>query len=213
MGSQQVVNTRRNRMAVAAVVTGICVATAGCGGIESMPLPRPGMSGSGGYLLNATFENALNLPAYAKVRVNGADVGSLESMRADDYVAITSLRIDNGVELPQGTTAELRSATPLGDVFVALHPPAAVAPGTPILRDGDSIGLESTASAATVESILSSAALLVNGGAIQNMTNIVNGLGRATGDQGDALSELIGQTNSTLHAFGKLSDRTTGRGT
>lgn len=202
--ARRAVAGRRNRVAIAALVAGVCVSTAGCGGIESMPLPRPGMTSGGGYLINATFDNALNLPAYAKVRVNGADIGSLESMRAENYEAITTLRIDDGVELPKGTTAELRSATPLGDVFVALHPPTDPAPGTPLLKDGDAIERKDTASAATVESILSSAALLVNGGAIQNMTNIVNGFGRATGDKGEALGNLISQTNQTL---GKLNAR------
>ena len=97
-----------------------------------------------------------------------------------------------------GSTAELRSATPLGDVFVALKPPTPLDPDAPLLKDGDTIGLESTTAAATVESVLSSAAILVNGGAVRNFTNIINGLGKATGDQGQAFGDLISKTNHTL---------------
>ncbi|MBX5488401.1 MAG: MCE family protein [Mycolicibacterium hassiacum] len=188
----------RFRRAVPALVAVGCLVT-GCAtnGLASLPLPAPGV-GSGGYRLTAEFTNALNLPANAKVKLAGADVGQVESMVAHNYLAVTTLRIMDGVQLPVGSTAELRSATPLGDVFVALKPPADVAPGTPMLRDGDVIGKDHTKAAATVESVLASAAILVNGGAVRNFTNIVNGLGKATGDEGKAFGHLIRKTNATL---------------
>ncbi|MBS9535688.1 MCE family protein [Mycobacterium sp. M1] len=198
--------TRRKRL-VAAAVTATLVAGTGSGcatsGLDSLPLPAPGV-GSGGYLITAVFANALNLPAHAKVKLAGADIGQLETMVARNYTAVTTLRIMDGARIPVGSTAELRSATPLGDVFVAVKPPVPLDPGAPLLKGGDTIGLDSTASAATVESVLSSAALLVNGGAVQNFTNIVNGAGKATGDQGKAFGNLINQSNELL---GKLNAR------
>jgi virulence factor Mce-like protein len=186
-------------------VVATALVTAGCAtnGLASLPLPAPGL-GSGGYSLNAVFSNALNLPMNAKVKLAGADVGQLESMVARNYTAVTRLRIRDGVQLPRGSTAELRTATPLGDVFVALKPPAAGNPGGPALKDGDTIGLDSTAAAATVESVLSSAAILVNGGAVRNFTNIINGFGKATGDQGQAFGDMIRKSNELL---GKLDSR------
>ncbi|OBF59969.1 mammalian cell entry protein [Mycobacterium sp. 852002-53434_SCH5985345] len=182
--------------------------TAGCAtnGLASLPLPAPGL-GSGGYSLNAVFSNALNLPMNAKVKLAGADVGQLESMVARNYTAVTRLRIRDGVRLPLGSTAELRTATPLGDVFVALKPPAADDPDGPLLKNGDTIGLDSTAAAATVESVLSSAAILVNGGAVRNFTNIINGFGKATGDQGQAFGDMIRKSNELLGRLDSRSDQ------
>ncbi|MGN6334908.1 MCE family protein [Mycobacterium sp.] len=182
--------------------------TAGCAtnGLASLPLPAPGL-GSGGYSLTAVFSNALNLPMNAKVKLAGADVGQLESMVARNYTAVTRLRIRDGVLLPRGSTAELRTATPLGDVFVALKPPADDPADTPLLRDGDTIGLDSTAAAATVESVLSSAAILVNGGAVRNFTNIINGFGKATGDQGQAFGDMIRKSNELLGTLDARSDQ------
>ncbi len=74
-----------------------------------------------------------------------------------------------------------------------------------MLRDGDTIGLGSTGAAATVESLLSSAAVLVNGGAVRNFTNIINGFGKATGDRGQALADLIRKSNRLI---GTLDART-----
>lgn len=117
--------------AMAAALSAVMV-SAGCAtnGLASLPLPAPGIGG-GGYLLNAVFSNALNLPAHAKVKLAGADVGQLEKMVARNYNAVTTLRIMDGVRIPVGSTAELRSATPLGDVFVAIKPPTPVDPNAP----------------------------------------------------------------------------------
>ena len=69
---------RRKAVVAGALATGLTLALSGCAsdGINSLPLPRPGVAG-GGYLLTAVFKDSLNLPAYAKVRLGGADVGSL----------------------------------------------------------------------------------------------------------------------------------------
>ena len=58
---------------------------------------------------------------------------------------------------------------------------AKVAADAPLLRDGDTIPIEMTAEAATVENLLTGAAVLVNGGAVQNLTDIINGAGKAAG--------------------------------
>lgn len=189
----------RSLRLVSAVAMTVCVVVSGCAtnGLADLPLPAPGV-GTGGYRITAVFSNALNLPANAKVKLAGADIGEMDSMVARNYTAVTTLRIMDGVQLPQGSTAELRSATPLGDVFIAIKPPSPVQPGAPLLKDGDIIDLDSTAAAATVESVLSSAAILVNGGAVRNFTNLINGMGKATGDQGQAFGNLIRKTNNTL---------------
>lgn len=189
----------RVRIRRAAAVAAVALTASGCAtsGLGSLPLPAPGI-GSGGYVITAIFANALNLPGHAKVKLAGADIGQLESMVARNYTAVTTLRIMDGARIPVGSTAELRSATPLGDVFVAIKPPVPADPHAALLQAGDTIGLESTAAAATVESVLSSAALLVNGGAVRNFTSIVNGAGKATGDQGKAFGNLISQSTDLM---------------
>lgn len=183
--------------------------SAGCAapGLDQVPLPAPSL-GDQSYTVTAKFKNALNLPDKAKVRVGGADVGEVESMRAEDYTAVVTLRVRQGVRLPVGSTAELRTATPLGDVFVSIKPPAD--PGDQVLTDGDTLGLDSTASAATVEDVLSSAAVLVNGGAVRNLTKVVNGFGKAAGGHGAILKDLVDQSNRALATLGNRSEQIRG---
>ena len=129
------------------MAVGTCLTASACasGGLASVPLPAPNSAkGGGGLSFTAIFTNALNLPDRAKVKLGGADIGEVTSMKARDYSAVVTMRIMGGLELPEGSTAELRSATPLGDVFLALKPPSPVDPNAPLLKDGDTIGLDST---------------------------------------------------------------------
>lgn len=209
MQGKIIVRTKPALTIISALIMSSCCAT---NGLASLPLPAPGLN-SGGYTVTAVFANALNLPMRAKVKLAGADVGQVESMAAHNYTAVTTLRIRYGVILPRTSTAELRTATPLGDVFVSLRPPTKTDPGTPPLRSGDIIGLQSTTAAATVESVLSSAAILVNGGAVRNFTNIINGFGKASGDHGEAFGNLLHKTNQLLATLdarsGQFSDALT----
>ena len=197
------------KLRCAAALAAVSVTTAGCAsqGLASLPLPKPGLSRGSGYTITAVFENALNLPAFAKVRLAGADVGEMETLVAKDYTAVATLRIRDGVELPRGTTVELRSATPLGDVFIAVKPPVNSS-GAPLLKNGDTIGIENTMQAATVENLLTGAAVLVNGGAVQNLTDLINGAGKAAGeDGGKNFRVLVERTNQLLGTMDRRTDQ------
>lgn len=196
----------RRSTAALAVSTVVWTATACSVSLDRLPLPAPGIRGDS-YGLTATFANALNLPAEAKVRLNGADIGAVESMQAKNYTAVVTMRIESRVRLPAGTIAELRSATPMGDVFVALTPPADPDPAAPDLGDGARIPQQSTSAAATIEEVLTRAALFVNGGAIENITSLANSLGAAVGGRGDRLAEMIEQTKQLVHNLAARSGR------
>ncbi|ORB19884.1 mammalian cell entry protein [Mycolicibacterium moriokaense] len=190
------------------LLAALCLTAAlgGCSmGLDRIPLPAPSV-GEDTYEISATFANALNLPAKAKVRLSGADVGEVESMTARNYTAVVSMRIASDVQIPSGTKAELRSATPLGDIFVALTPPPGASAATPALAPGAVLPLDSTASAASVEDVLSTAAVLVNGGAIRNLTRVINGMGHAVGGKGEDLNKFVDESTRLIQSLSARSD-------
>ena len=75
-----------------------------------------------------------------------------------------------------------------------------------MLKDGDTIGVDATSSAATVEDLLSSTGIVINGGALRNLTNLVNGMGKATGEQGTHSATSSRKTNP--HSEPSTPDRT-----
>ncbi|ORM33609.1 MlaD family protein [Williamsia sp. 1135] len=196
--------------AKAAVVTGLAgmMLLSGCGvipglTIDQIPLPAPGGVG-GGYEIKGSFGNALNLPSRAKVKLNGNDVGLVDSISANNYAADITMMVRKDIELPVGTGAELRQGTPLGDVFVALLPPEG-GDSAGIMKPGDSLSGE-TSEAATVEDLLVTATAFVDGGAIKNLTEIINELSNAVGGKAPELTGLI--TGMTT-AISRLAQNTT----
>src|SRR5205823_2324803 len=106
-----------------------------------------------------------------KVKVGGSDVGVVSKIQTKDFKAIVDLKISKDIELPVGSTAELRQATPLGDVFIAVTK-AKAEPGAPMLHDGSTI--EKTSAGATVEELLVSVSLLFNGGGVAALTKLTS---------------------------------------
>lgn len=193
--------SRLRRTAVAIGISVTVLAVSSCGlTVDSLPLPEPGQSGET-YHLHAIFANALNLPQQAKVKIGGSDVGVVTNIKTKNYQAIVDMDIRKDIELPKGSTAELRQATPLGDVFVAVSKPRNST--TPALKDGDTIGIDQTSAGATVEELLLSVSMLFNGGGVSALTKLGSELDSVVGGRPDQLASLLKQLTSvttTLHA-------------
>ena len=83
--------------------------------------PAPGGVGDG-ITVRTSFDNALNLPARAKVRLRGTDVGMVTNIVAKDYRAYVTMVVSKNVKLPINTGAELRQAA-VGRRLRRLQPP------------------------------------------------------------------------------------------
>lgn len=178
------------------------LALPGCGVTATdLPLPGGGIDGDT-YRLTAVFAEALNLPTKAHVKLDGVTVGQVTDIVPRDYTARVSFVVSEAVTLPQGTAAELRQATPLGDVFVALHPPKRTKSG-PTLRDGDVLGLKATSAAATVEDLLGALSALVNGGGLNQLGTIVRESNAALDGRGEEFKHLLTELTTTLSTLNR----------
>ncbi|WP_336087372.1 MCE family protein [Nocardia sp. SSK8] len=173
----------------------------GCGvTVEDLPLPDPAPGGPT-YTVHATFDNALNLPDGAKVKIGGTDVGVVTGIRVRNYEAIVDLEISQDISLPHGSSAELRQATPLGDVFVALAAPQRPV-GAGVLGDGDVITRADTSAGATVEELLITVSLLTNNGLADlskigtQLSSIVNGHGGELAHTLTLLTGIVSELNA-----------------
>ncbi|GAA3964170.1 MlaD family protein [Gordonia caeni] len=168
--------------------------------VEQIPLPSPG--GLGDTIeLKAVFDNALNLPGQAKVRLGGTDVGVVSDIEAKDYRAVVTMDVSESTRVPVGTGAELRQATPLGDVFVALQPPADTTAG--FMRAGDTLTGE-TSAAATVEDLLVNMTAQVDSGSVSSLQQIFTELSTALSGE-DKYVELQGAINGFTTAIDKFN--------
>nr|WP_063709858.1 MCE family protein [Nocardia transvalensis] len=190
-----------SRRTLAALLTAAAVGGAsGCAvTVNDLPLPKPGLNDPG-YTIHAAFRDALNLPDNAHVRIGGTDIGTVTKIETTNFVADVEMLIHEDISLPHGTTAELRQGTPLGDMFVAITLPSVPESGPP-LRTGDIIGTDHTGTAASVEQLMMSVSMLINGGGINQAAQITTQMNSMFAGRGPQLSHLLGELTQVIDAL------------
>ena len=188
-------------MGEAAALTAAAVgAASGCTiTVENVPMPKPGIGGDG-YVIRAAFRDALNLPDRAHVKIGGTDIGVVTSIDTTNFIADVEMLIREDIQLPQGTTAELRQGTPLGDIFIAMTLPEAD-PNAPLMRDGDTIGTDRTGAGASVEQLMVSIAMLLNGGGLNQAARITAEMNSMFGGRAPQLAHLLTELTATIAAL------------
>ncbi|WP_233716737.1 MlaD family protein [Mycolicibacterium vinylchloridicum] len=166
--------TRRSIRTFCALLATLTLGLTAACSLDPTRLPVPGAYlPSHAYKIKIEFASVLNLPARAKVDSGGVQIGVLDRVQLEGTTAVTYVEIAGDTKLSVNTRAELRQATPLGDIYIALLPPEDKS--GPVLRDGDTIPLRNTSPADNVEDLLRSMSNLVAGGAIGTLqTTVVN---------------------------------------
>ncbi|MFI6310372.1 MlaD family protein [Nocardia fusca] len=178
MTARITVDFTRLRRGLAAFGLVAALGVAGCA-FDPSDIPVPGATVAGdGYRLRIEFTNVLNLPARAKVIAGGAQVGNVDKVEVipgdatgPGYVAV-DIEVEDSVELPATTIAELRQNTVLGDIHIALTtPPDGY---DTLLRPGDTITREHTRPPVQLEDTMAAIAFFVNSGSVGQLQDIVN---------------------------------------
>jgi len=163
-----------------AIVIASAIAVSSCASIDVNALPAPGSSFQDGYALVIEFENVLNLPARAKVTLDGIVVGVVTDVALKgSHVDVTS-RIDPAVSVPSNIHAGLQQATVLGDIYVALDRAGGGASDAPALMPGSRLPLARTTSPPQLEDTIVHLADFIGSGSIQRVQNAIIGLNRIT---------------------------------
>ena len=181
---------RRGLAAVAAVAAAATVSACTGNGVYDLNLPGGADLGSHPYTVTAQFRDALDLVRQSAVRVDNVAVGQVDDIRLapSGRYAIVSLEINGDVRLPANATATIDQTSLLGEKYVALARPAEPI-GT--LDNGATITLASTTQAVQIEQVLGALSLLLNGGGIGQLHDIVVELNRAAGGRGPEIRRLL----------------------
>lgn len=178
------------------------LALTGCGGtLADLPLPGNSVSGDT-YRVSATFNDALNLPIGAQVKLNGVSIGKVRSLTSHDFKATAGLELKKAYQLHAGTQARLRSTTPLGELFVQITTPTSGF----VLDDGAKLGTGDTSVAPSIEDSMAATSMLLNGGNLNQLGSIVREANAALdGRQGNA-RDLLTQLTTTARTLQSSTD-------
>jgi len=176
----------------------VCFITAcGYSGLYSTPLPGGADLGNHPYQLTADFTDVLDLVPQASVKVNDVAVGRVDGidLAGDNRTAEVRMSVNGDVRLPANTSAELRQSSLLGEKYVELIAPSA---GQGSLVDGAVIPTSRTSRGPEVEEVLGALSLLLNGGGIAQLQNIVKELNSALSGNEPELRALLSNIDTVV---------------
>src|ERR1700740_276121 len=165
---------------MALLVAALLLSSCGWRGIANVAIPGGPGSGAGSYTIYVQMRDTLAINGNSKVMVADIFVGKIRAIQLKNWVATLTLGVDKSVKLPKNATAKIGQTSLLGSQHVELAAPPN--PSPQLLKDGDTIPLNSSSAYPTTEQTLASLALILRGGGIPNLEvlqnevyNILNG--------------------------------------
>ncbi|OBK30323.1 mammalian cell entry protein [Mycobacterium asiaticum] len=193
------------RRVLLGVLLAISVLASGCS-LDPTRLTVPGAYvPNDKYTIKIEFSSVLNLPARAKVDLGGVQVGVLDRVQLVGSTAVAYVEVNRNVKVPQNTRAELRQATVLGDIYIALLP--SESPTAATLHEGDTIPLRNTVPADNVEDILRSVSTLVSGGSLNTLEESVVNFNNAFSKDPAELDRMRQKLAGMLHDLAANQDK------
>ncbi|MBU9762847.1 MCE family protein [Mycobacterium sp. TNTM28] len=199
--------TRRSFARLAAVLTSSMVTLTGCAfhGLNSLPLP--GTVGRGGDSVTYRVElaNVGTLEANSPVMIGDVIVGSVSGMKVQGWHAAVQVSVKPDVVVPANAVATVGQTSLLGSMHVALDPPLGQqASGR--LAPGATIGLDHSSTYPSTEQTLSSLSVLVNGGGLGKIGDLVTEFNAALDGRQDQIRDLLTRLDNVVGMFADQRD-------
>ena len=199
-------NPRWRGAVLTAIIATSVVSITGCEwrGLNSLALPGTAGNGAGAYTVTAQMPNITNIQPNSRVRVGDVTVGNVTKVELQDWHALITMRLDGDVELPGNATAMVGQTSLLGSLHVELAPPVGVPPEGR-LHEGSMFPLADAGTYPTTEQTLGAVSMLLNGGGIGQVQDIVKTLATAFAGRVDDLRSLLTQLDGFM---ANLKDQT-----
>lgn len=189
--------TRRGRVPrLAAGATCLALLTTGCSfdGLNSLPLPGTVGTGSDAAKYHVLVTNVGSLESNSPVMIGDVVVGAVGRMTVDNWHANVEISVEPDVVIPANAVATVGQTSLLGSMHLALDPPMGQQPSGR-LQPGATIGLDDSSTYPSTEQTLSSLSVVVNGGGLGQMGDIVREFNAAVNGRENQLRDLLLRLN------------------
>jgi len=168
----------------------------GCS-LYDTPLPGGADLGDHPYHVTVQFADVLDLVPQSSVKVDDVPVGRVDrvDLAADNKTALVDVLINGSVRLPANAGARLGQSSLLGEKYVELTAPAQPSGQ---LRDGAVITKDRTGRSPEIEEVLGALSLLLNGGDIGQIQNIVRELNAAMTGNEPQIRSFLSQVDNLV---------------
>lgn len=189
---------RRTAARLGALLCAAALAT-GCGwqGVESLPLPGAPGQGPDAVTVDVEMANIGTLTQNSPVLVDDVVVGSVGDIRLDGWHAVVRASIRPDAAVPANVVATIGQTSLLGSSHLALN----TSPGEPPagrLAAGARIPLNESSTYPSTEQTLASLSVVVNGGGLGQLGDIIANLNDAFDGRQDQVGALLTRLDSML---------------
>lgn len=174
----------------------VAVTVSGCsfGGLNSLPLPGAVGRGPDASRYHVELANVSTLEPNSPVLVRDVVVGSVEAMTVRDWHADVEISVKPGVTIPANAVATVGQTSLLGSMHLALNPPLGQ-PSQGRLAPGATLGLSGTSTYPSTEQTLSALSVVINGGGVAQLGDIVTELNGAFNGREVQIRDLLTRLN------------------
>lgn len=195
-------NTGRALVRLTAIGCFSVLALTGCtfNGLNSLPLPGTVGRGPDATVYHLELANVGTLEANSPVMVSDVSVGSVSRMTVRDWHADVEISVKPGVVIPANAVATVGQTSLLGSMHIALDPPSGQPPAGR-LSPGATLGLKRTSTYPSTEQTLSSLSVLVNGGGLGKIGELVSEFNAALDGRQDKIRDLLTRLDNVVGIF------------
>ncbi|WP_155904268.1 MCE family protein [Mycolicibacterium sp. CBMA 226] len=199
--------TRRSLTRLAAISACSLVSVTGCAfhGLNSLPLPGTVGRGADATTYHIELANVGTLEANSPVMISDVIVGSVSKMAVRNMHADVEVSVKPGTIVPANAVATVGQTSLLGSMHLALDPPPGQAPSGR-LSPGTTLELNRTSTYPSTEQTLSSLSVLVNGGGLGRIGELVTETNNALSGRQDQIRDMLTRLNNVVGIFADQRD-------
>lgn len=197
--------SRLRRLMIAATCVSITATGCSFGGLNSLPLPGTVGHEPGSSKFRVELANVSTLEPNSPVLVGDVVVGSVAAMAVRDWRADVEITVKPGVVIPANAVATVGQTSLLGSMHLALNPPLGEAPRGS-LQPGATVGLNKSSTYPTTEQTLSALSVVINGGGVGQLGDIVAELNAALNGRESQVRSLLTRLNDFVGVLATQRD-------
>lgn len=198
---------RHSTRAVGTIASCIVLAASGCtfNGLNSLPLPGTVGRGADAKTYHVELTNIGTLEPNSPVLISDVVVGSVSKMTVRNWHADVEISVKPDVDVPANVTATVGQTSLLGSMHLALNPPLGQPPSGD-LPSGHTIGLDRSSTYPSTEQTLSSLSVVINGGGLGKIGDIVTEFNAALSGREDRIRDLLTRLNDFVGVLDRQRD-------
>ncbi len=196
---------RRTLLAAAAVCLALTASGCAFDGLNSLPLPGAVGRGADATTYHVEIANVSTLESNSPVMIDDVVVGSVGTMRVRDWHADVEISVKPGVVVPANAVASVGQTSLLGSMHLALDPPPGEAPRGR-LAPGATLGLNKSSTYPSTEQTLSALSVVINGGGVGQIGDIVSELNKALDGRQPQIKDLLTRLNDFVGVLATQRD-------